>query len=161
MSTETQKQKEGRITSVIGAVIDASFVPENMPQIYNALVIDSTNEAGDRIRCTAEVRQLLGDNKVRAVGLSATEGLMRGMKVTDTGSPVSVPVGKETLGRVFNVLGEPVDELGDVQQNTESLPIHRRAPGFIELDTRLAIFETGIKVIDLLEIGRASCRERV
>ena len=150
MSTETQKQKEGRITSIIGAVIDASFVPENMPQIYNALVIDSTNEAGDRIRCTAEVQQLLGDNKVRAVGLSATEGLMRGMKVTDTGSPVSVPVGKETLGRVFNVLGEPVDELGDVQQNTESLPIHRRAPGFIELDTRLAIFETGIKVIDLL-----------
>ena len=150
MSTETQKEKEGRITSVIGAVIDASFVPENMPQIYNALVIDSTNEAGDRIRCTAEVQQLLGDNKVRAVGLSATEGLMRGMKVTDTGSPVSVPVGKETLGRVFNVLGEPVDELGDVQQNTESLPIHRQAPGFIELDTRLAIFETGIKVIDLL-----------
>jgi F-type H+-transporting ATPase subunit beta len=150
MSTETQKQKEGRITSIIGAVIDASFVPENMPQIYNALVIDSTNEAGDRIRCTAEVQQLLGDNKVRAVGLSATEGLMRGMKVTDTGSPVSVPVGKETLGRVFNVLGEPVDELGDVQQNTESLPIHRQAPGFIELDTRLAIFETGIKVIDLL-----------
>lgn len=150
MSTETQKQKEGRITSIIGAVIDASFVPENMPQIYNALIIDSTNEAGDRIRCTAEVQQLLGDNKVRAVGLSATEGLMRGMKVTDTGSPVSVPVGEGTLGRVFNVLGEPVDELGDVQHNTESLPIHRRAPGFIELDTRLAIFETGIKVIDLL-----------
>lgn len=149
MTAQTEKRKEGRVTSIIGPVIDASFLPENLPQIYNALVIDSTNEAGDRIRCTAEVQQLLGDNKVRAVGLSATEGLTRGMTIVDTGAPVSVPVGNTTLGRVFNVLGEPVDELGNVD-TTEKLPIHRQAPAFVQLDTRLAIFETGIKVIDLL-----------
>jgi F-type H+-transporting ATPase subunit beta len=149
MTSETQQRKEGRVASIIGPVIDAHFSPENLPQIYNALVIESKNEAGDQIRCTAEVQQLLGDNKVRAVGLSATEGLMRGMTIVDTGAPVSVPVGKSTLGRVFNVLGEPVDELGDVN-SSETLPIHRQAPEFIELDTRLAIFETGIKVIDLL-----------
>lgn len=149
MTSETQQRKEGRVTSIIGPVIDAHFSPENLPQIYNALVIESKNEAGEQIRCTAEVQQLLGDNKVRAVGLSATEGLMRGMTIVDTGAPVSVPVGKSTLGRVFNVLGEPVDELGDVN-SSETLPIHRQAPEFIELDTRLAIFETGIKVIDLL-----------
>jgi len=149
MTSETQQRKEGRVTSIIGPVIDAHFSPENLPQIYNALIIDSKNEAGDQIRCTAEVQQLLGDNKVRAVGLSATEGLMRGMTIVDTGAPVSVPVGKSTLGRVFNVLGEPVDELGNVNYS-ETLPIHRKAPEFIELDTRLAIFETGIKVIDLL-----------
>jgi len=98
---------------------------------------------------TCEVQQLLGDSCVRAVAMNPTDGLMRGMEVFDTGKPLNVPVGKTTLGRIFNVLGEPVDNLGPVQ-NEESLPIHRTAPAFVDLDTRLSIFETGIKVVDLL-----------
>jgi F-type H+-transporting ATPase subunit beta len=139
----------GRISQIIGPVMDIAFEPGSMPNIYNALVIQGKNEAGDTVAVTCEVQQLLGDGLVRAVSMNATDGLMRGMEVIDTGAPLSVPVGACTLGRIFNVLGEPVDELGDV--NAESkLPIHRTAPAFVELDTKLSIFETGIKVVDLL-----------
>jgi F-type H+-transporting ATPase subunit beta len=145
----TQTKAEGKITQIIGPVLDITFTPEHIPQIYNALVIHSTDNQGDTHSVTAEVQQLLGENTVRAVGMSATEGLMRGLPVIDTGGALSVPVGEPTLGRIFNVIGEPVDELGSVQAQ-ERLPIHREAPAFVELDTKLSIFETGIKVIDLL-----------
>ena len=139
----------GRIVQIIGPVMDVEFPPGKMPNIYNSLVVAGTNEAGVEVKITCEVQQLLGENQVRAVAMSATEGLMRGMTVQDTGAPLSVPVGACTLGRIFNVLGEPVDEQGNVDVSTTS-PIHRRAPEFVELDTKLSIFETGIKVVDLL-----------
>ena len=142
-------QHLGRITQIIGPVLDASFPPGKMPNIYNALVIKGQNLAGQDINVTCEVQQLLGDNKVRAVAMSATDGLMRGMEVIDTGTALSVPVGEVTLGRIFNVLGEPVDNLGSVNAVTK-FTIHRPAPAFTELDTKLSIFETGIKVVDLL-----------
>ena len=140
----------GRITQIIGPVIDAVFPPNKMPNIYNSVVIEGKNEVGEPIKCVAEVQQLLGDNVVRAVSMSATDGLMRGMTVLDTGNALAVPVGKNTLGRIFNVLGEPVDELGGVDMAEGTLPIHRPAPAFVDLDTNLSIFETGIKVVDLL-----------
>ncbi|KAL1368061.1 hypothetical protein AAHE18_02G093200 [Arachis hypogaea] len=120
-----------------------------MPNIYNALVVKGRDIVGQQINVTCEVQQLLGNNRVRAVAMSATDGLMRGMKVIDTGAPLSVPVGGATLGRIFNVLGEPIDNLGPVDTRTAS-PIHRSAPAFIQLDTKLSIFETGIKVVDIL-----------
>ncbi|CAM6042369.1 unnamed protein product, partial [Sphagnum compactum] len=120
-----------------------------MPNIYNSLIVKGQNTAGQEINVTCEVQQLLGNNKVRAVAMSATDGLMRGMRVIDTGAPLSVPVGEATLGRIFNVLGEPVDNLGPVDAGT-TFPIHRSAPAFTQLDTKLSIFETGIKVVDLL-----------
>nr|YP_010733679.1 ATP synthase CF1 beta subunit [Gayralia brasiliensis]YP_010733753.1 ATP synthase CF1 beta subunit [Monostroma nitidum]WEG92950.1 ATP synthase CF1 beta subunit [Gayralia brasiliensis]WEG93024.1 ATP synthase CF1 beta subunit [Monostroma nitidum] len=148
LSTQT-KNNVGSITQIIGPVIDAAFAPGAMPNIYNALVIKGKNEAGQDVAVTCEVQQLLGDHCVRAVAMTATDGLMRGMDVLDTGDPLSVPVGKSTLGRIFNVLGEPVDGLAAVE-GKENLPIHRKAPAFVDLDTKLAIFETGIKVVDLL-----------
>ncbi len=139
----------GRVVQVIGPVIDIVFAKGQVPNIYNALTIKSKNAAGLDVAVTVEVQQLLGDNAVRAVSMLPTEGLMRGMEVLDTQKPLSVPVGPETLGRIFNVLGEPVDELGPVNA-TQSNIIHRQAPTFVDLDTRLSIFETGIKVVDLL-----------
>ena len=139
----------GRITQIIGPVIDVAFSPNKMPNIYNALVVEGKNDAGEDLRIVAEVQQLLGDNLVRAVSMSATDGLMRGMTVVDTGAALSVPVGKTTLGRIFNVLGDPVDELGPCAAEG-SMVIHRKAPAFVDLDTELSIFETGIKVVDLL-----------
>ena len=147
-STKTETNL-GRITQIIGPVLDVAFAPNKMPNIYNALVVEGKNDAGDDIRIVAEVQQLLGDNLVRAVSMSATDGLMRGMTVVDTGAALSVPVGKTTLGRIFNVLGDPVDELGPCTAEG-TLPIHRNAPAFVDLDTELSIFETGIKVVDLL-----------
>jgi len=139
----------GRIVQVIGPVVDIVFANGQVPNIYNALTIKSKNAAGKDVSTTVEVQQLLGDNGVRAVSMLPTEGLMRGMEVLDTQGPVTVPVGPETLGRIFNVLGEPVDELGPVTIN-QTNPIHRASPTFVDLDTRLSIFETGIKVVDLL-----------
>nr|YP_005090075.1 ATP synthase CF1 beta chain [Fucus vesiculosus]Q2PQH4.1 RecName: Full=ATP synthase subunit beta, chloroplastic; AltName: Full=ATP synthase F1 sector subunit beta; AltName: Full=F-ATPase subunit beta [Fucus vesiculosus]ABC25543.1 ATP synthase CF1 beta subunit [Fucus vesiculosus]AVZ00595.1 ATP synthase CF1 beta chain [Fucus spiralis]CAX12455.1 ATP synthase CF1 beta chain [Fucus vesiculosus] len=134
----------GYITQVIGPVIDAVFSSGVLPKIYNALEVEGKDGP---IIC--EVQQLLGDNRVRAISMSATDGLQRGVKVYDTKAPISVPVGKTTLGRIFNVLGQPIDNLGDTPSN-ETLPIHRSAPAFTDLETRPAIFETGIKVVDLL-----------
>nr|ACH47709.1 ATP synthase CF1 beta subunit [Monsonia vanderietiae] len=145
----TSSLKAGRIDQIIGPVLDVVFPPGKLPYIYNALVVQGRDTVGQQIHVTCEVQQLLGNNRVRAVAMSATDGLMRGMEVIDTGAPLSVPVGGATLGRIFNVLGEPVDNLGPVDTRTTS-PIHRPAPAFIELDTKLSIFETGIKVVDLL-----------
>lgn len=149
MKTSVKTQKKGRIIQIIGPVIDVVFPPGKMPNIYNAIVVSGKNGASEEISVTCEVQQLLGDHCVRAVSMSATDGLMRGMDVLDTGNPLTVPVGQETLGRIFNVLGEPVDNLGPVE-NKEALPIHRSAPAFVDLDTKLSIFESGIKVVDLL-----------
>ena len=139
----------GTVVQIIGPVMDISFPSGKMPNIYNSLVIEIKDELGENMRVVCEVQQLLGDNLVRAISMSATDGLQRGVKVVDTGAALRVPVGATTLGRIFNVLGEPVDQMGSVDYGT-LLPIHRSAPSFTELDTRLSIFETGIKVVDLL-----------
>jgi len=135
----------GYVTQIIGPVIDAVFPAGNLPKIYNALTV---TYSGKIVVC--EVQQLLGDNKVRAVSMSSTDGLQRGVEVIDTGAAIAVPVGTPTLGRIFNILGEPVDNGKDIEAETERLPIHREAPAFTDLDTKPAVFETGIKVVDLL-----------
>ena len=149
MVTTTEKANIGVITQIIGPVVDVEFASGKMPQIYNALKIQGKNEAGQDVSVTCEVQQLLGDNQVRAVAMSTTDGLVRGMDVVDTGAPINVPVGKPTLGRIFNVLGEPVDNRGPVDTQ-ETFPIHRPAPKLTDLETKPSVFETGIKVIDLL-----------
>jgi F-type H+-transporting ATPase subunit beta len=136
--------KTGFISQIIGPVVDVEFPSGELPKIYNALVITS-----DDTSITCEVQQLLGNNKVRAVSMTSTDGLKRGASVLDTGAPITVPVGAATLGRIFNVLGEPVDEMGPVTSES-GLPIHRQAPLFSDLDTTPSVFETGIKVVDLL-----------
>jgi len=149
MSDSQQTKNVGRVIQIIGPVLDIVFTKGQVPNIYNALTISAKNAAGLELAVTCEVQQLLGDNAIRAVSMQPTDGLMRGMEVLDTGKPLSVPVGKGTLGRIFNVLGEPVDNMGPVKVEA-TLPIHRKAPAFVDLDTRLSIFETGIKVVDLL-----------
>lgn len=134
----------GLITQIIGPVVDVEFADGKLPKIYNALKI---GEGDSAVIC--EVQQLLGNNKVRAVSMTSTDGLKRGMSVADLGDAISVPVGKATLGRIFNVLGEPVDEMGPVSMEVTS-SIHRKSPAFTELETKPSIFETGIKVVDLL-----------
>jgi F-type H+-transporting ATPase subunit beta len=141
-------QHTGRIVQIIGSTFDAEFGEGHLPEIYNALHIDAEYK-GVSIRLTGEVQQQLGGNRVRCVALGTTDGLVRGMEVIDTGKPVSVPVGKETLGRVFNLLGEPIDGRGPIEAK-EWRPIHRDPPGFAELSPKTELFETGIKVIDLL-----------
>jgi F-type H+-transporting ATPase subunit beta len=149
MVTTTEKTNIGVITRIIGPVVDVEFTSGKMPQIYNALKIEGKNEAGQDVSVTCEVQQLLGDNQVRAVSMSTTDGLVRGMEVLDTGAPITVPVGPGTLGRIFNVLGEPVDNMGPVNSE-DSFPIHRPAPKMTDLETTASVFETGIKVLDLL-----------
>jgi F-type H+-transporting ATPase subunit beta len=136
---------KGYVSQIIGPVLDIEFPSGNLPPIYSALKIATTDGIGNIV----EVQQLLGDNKVRAVSMRSTDGLKRGVEALDLGAPISVPVGTPTLGRIFNVIGEPVDEQGDVSLD-ETLPIHREAPAFTELETKPSIFETGIKVVDLL-----------
>lgn len=143
---EINKENVGYISQIIGPVVDITFLSGKLPKIYNAIKINSGN---GEIYC--EVQQLLGDNRVRAVAMSSTDGLKRGAEAIDTQLPISVPVGTPTLGRIFNVLGVPVDELGEIDSTTTTfLPIHRNAPSFVELETKPSIFETGIKVVDLL-----------
>ena len=149
MVTTAEKANIGYITQIIGPVVDVKFPNGQMPQIYNALTIKGKNEAGQDVSVTCEVQQLLGDTQVRAVSMSTTDGLVRGMEVTDTGAAITVPVGAATLGRIFNVLGEPVDNMGPVN-NEATFPIHRPAPKFTDLETKPSVFETGIKVLDLL-----------
>jgi len=139
----------GKIVQVIGPVIDVEFAPKKLPEIYTALKIEQETDQG-KIEMVAEVQQHLGDNQVRAVAMSSTDGLIRGMEVIDTGAPISVPVGKETLGRIFNLLGEPID-YGPPVVTKKRYPIHRDPPAFPTLEPKTEIFETGIKVIDLLE----------
>ena len=136
---------KGYVTQIIGPVLDIKFPDGNLPPIYSAIKI----ALEDGTETIVEVQQLLGDNKVRAVSMRSTDGLKRGVEAIDLGSPITVPVGTPTLGRIFNVIGEPVDEQGEVNYN-ETLPIHRDAPAFTELETKPSIFETGIKVVDLL-----------
>lgn len=136
--------KTGFITQIIGPVVDVEFPNGELPRIYNAIVI---GEGDSSVTC--EVQQLLGSNKVRAVSMTSTDGLKRGTSVKNTGEPITVPVGVPTLGRIFNVLGQPVDELGPCEASS-GLPIHRAAPAFVDLDTKPSVFETGIKVVDLL-----------
>lgn len=147
MSTATEN-RVGRITQVIGSTFDAEFPEGQLPPIYNAVKINS-DQKGVKIDLTGEIQQHLGGGRVRCVALGSTEGLMRGLECVDTGKPISVPVGKETLGRVFNVLGEPVDQRGPVNAD-DYWPIHRHAPTVDQLSTNTELFETGIKVIDLL-----------
>lgn len=136
---------KGYVTQIIGPVLDIKFPDGNLPPIYSAIKIATEDGLGNIV----EVQQLLGDNKVRAVSMRSTDGLKRGVEAVDLGAPISVPVGVTTLGRIFNVIGEPVDEQGEVSYD-ETLPIHREAPAFTELETKPSIFETGIKVVDLL-----------
>ena len=136
---------KGYVCQIIGPVLDIEFPDGNLPPIYSAIKIETADGIGNIV----EVQQLLGDNKVRAVSMRSTDGLKRGVEAVDLGSPITVPVGTPTLGRIFNVIGEPVDEQGDVSLD-ETLPIHRDAPAFTELETKPSIFETGIKVVDLL-----------
>ncbi|NJL85178.1 MAG: F0F1 ATP synthase subunit beta [Leptolyngbyaceae cyanobacterium SM1_1_3] len=149
MVTTAEKTNTGSVVQVIGPVVDVQFPSGQLPKIYNALKISGTNAIGQEVSVTCEVQQLLGDSQVRAVSMSSTDGLVRGMEVADLGIPISVPVGKATLGRIFNVLGEPIDEKGPVEAEA-TFPIHRDAPKLVELETKPAVFETGIKVIDLL-----------
>ena len=139
---------KGTITQVIGTVLDISFEGSELPEIYNALEIDIERD-GEKSLLVAEVQQHMGGDSVRAVALSTTDGLVRGQEVRDTGAPISVPVGEPTLGRIFNVLGEPVDEAGPVDVKKRR-PIHAKAPSLEDLEPKTEIFETGIKVIDLL-----------
>jgi F-type H+/Na+-transporting ATPase subunit beta len=144
----TKEMVDGKIIQVIGSTFDVEFPEGHLPEIYNAVRIDGTAK-GVTIRLVGEVQQHLGGNRVRCVALGSTEGLYRGMTAVDTGSPVRVPVGKETLGRVFNLLGEPIDGRGPVG-NTETRPIHAKPPAFADLSSKTELFTTGIKVIDLL-----------
>jgi F-type H+-transporting ATPase subunit beta len=146
-------ENTGRVVQVIGPVLDVEFEAAHLPDIYNALKLKTTNEAGQEIELVAEVQQHIGRGQVRAVSMSSTDGVTRGMEVTDTGASISVPVGEPALGRILNVLGEPVDELGPVGgegAEVERWPIHRQAPRFDQLEPKTEIFETGIKVVDLL-----------
>ena len=147
MSTATETFT-GHVTQVIGSTFDVEFPSGHMPPIYNALKITSDHK-GVQVDLTGEVQQHLGGGRVRAIALGSTDGMMRGMDVVDTGKPISVPVGEQTLGRVFNVLGEPIDGRGPVD-TTETRPIHRQAPTVDQLSTNTEVFETGIKVVDLL-----------
>lgn len=141
---------KGRVVSVMGPVVDLEFERGSLPEILNAVKIEEKAPAGGvDINLTLEVAVHLGDNMVRAVAMSTTDGLVRGMTAVDTGAPITIPVGAPTLGRVFNVLGEPIDQAGDAKSEI-NLPIHRPAPAFDELSTQAEILETGIKVIDLL-----------
>ena len=144
---------KGRVVQVIGPVVDAEFSKGELPEIYHALRVETPEDqktGRPEIRLTLEVAQHLGENRVRAVAMSSTDGLVRGMEVVDTGAPISMPVGRETLGRLLNVLGEPIDGKGPVKAK-KTLPIHRPAPALLEQETKTEVLETGIKVVDLLE----------
>ena len=149
MSTAIASEtKNGKVTQVIGSTFDVEFPESNLPAIYNAVRIDADHK-GIKLQLVGEVQQHLGGGKVRCVALGSTDGLIRGQEVVDTGAPISVPVGPATLGRVFNLLGEPIDNRGEVHTD-ERWSIHRDAPPVSELSTKTELFETGIKVIDLL-----------
>ncbi|WP_038039993.1 F0F1 ATP synthase subunit beta [Thermorudis peleae] len=136
----------GRIVQIQGVVVDVEFPPGHLPEIYNALVVEREGQEP----LVLEVQQHLGNDWVRAVAMSTTDGLRRGMPVRDTGGPIMVPVGPVTLGRIFNVVGEPIDEQGPIPPDAERYPIHRPAPSFEEQSTEVEVFETGLKVIDLI-----------
>jgi F-type H+/Na+-transporting ATPase subunit beta len=144
------KPSVGKVVQVIGPVLDVEFEPEHLPELYNALRIDAPGNGTPPIRLIAEVQQHIGRNQVRAVAMTSTDGLVRGMDVVDTGEPITVPVGNAALGRILNVLGEPVDEGEPIPADVERWPIHRETPKFVDLEPKTEVFETGIKVIDLI-----------
>src|SRR5213083_1264022 len=146
MATKTQeKHSIGKVVQVIGPVLDVEFEPEQLPELYNAVTVKV-----DSGQLVAEVEQHIGRNQVRAVAMSSTDGVVRGMEVVDTGKPITVPVGQAALGRILNVLGEPVDEGDPIPPDAERWPIHRETPKFVDLEPKTEVFETGIKVIDLI-----------
>jgi len=140
----------GKVVQVIGPVLDVEFEAEHLPEIYNALEIDQNSDGGGHVRLVAEVQQHIGRNQVRAVAMSSTDGVERGMDVTDLDGPISVPVGNAALGRILNVLGEPVDNGPPIPKDTPRWAIHRASPAFVNLEPKTELFETGIKVIDLI-----------
>jgi F-type H+/Na+-transporting ATPase subunit beta len=151
MPGNKDKENIGRVVQVIGPVLDVEFQEHHLPEIYNAVRITSEGfDVPEPIDVVAEVQQHLGEGRVRTVAMKPTEGIVRGMNVIDTGGPITVPVGRATLGRILNVLGEPVDNLGEVHAKIR-YPIHRSAPSLEDQSTQLEMFETGIKVVDLME----------
>jgi len=149
--TKSGRDNEGKVVQVIGPVVDVQFPSANLPPIYNAIQIDAGGTGGESGGpLIVEVAQHLGENAVRCVAMSSTAGLVRGVRAVDTGGPITVPVGPGTLGRIINVVGEPVDELGPIDAK-ERYPIHRLAPSLQDIDTKTEMFETGLKVVDLLE----------
>src|SRR6056297_2195931 len=147
---EHMAENIGKVVQVIGPVLDIEFDPAHLPEIYNAVRVKATSESGEDLDVTAEVQQHIGRGQVRAVSMSSTDGIQRGMDAIDTGSAISVPVGEAALGRIMNVLGEPVDEAGEIPADVRRDPIHRQPPKFDQLEPKTEIFETGIKVVDLL-----------
>jgi F-type H+-transporting ATPase subunit beta len=150
MATATAIHNIGKVVQVIGPVLDVEFEAEHLPELYNALDITAKAEDGSDIRVVSEVQQHIGRNQVRAVAMSSTDSVVRGMEVVDTGGPISVPVGAPALGRILNVLGEPVDNGPPIPKDALRWPIHRKRPDFVNLEPKTEIFETGIKVIDLI-----------
>ena len=150
MATATAVHNIGKVVQVIGPVLDVEFEAEHLPELYNALEINAKNAAGDAVRVVVEVQQHIGRNQVRAVAMSSTDGVIRGMEVIDTGAAITVPVGKTALGRILNVLGEPVDNGAPIPKDALRWPIHRKRPDFVNLEPKTEIFETGIKVVDLI-----------
>ena len=146
-------EKEGLITQVIGPVIDVEFASGVLPEINDAIeiIVSDTN------KIVAEVQQHLGENRIRSVAMSSTDGIKRGMKVINTGEPIKIPVGKNILGRILNVLGQPVDNAGSVDTDTY-LPIHRKSPTLVDQNTDIQILETGIKAIDYYGYKRVCTR---
>src|SRR5688572_16294896 len=150
MATAIATQQVGRVVQVIGPVLDVEFESGHLPELYNALEINATTDSGQVIRVTVEVQQHIGRNQVRAVAMSSTDGVQRGMDAVDTGSAITVPVGEAALGRILNVLGNPVDNGPPIPRSVERWPIHRKSPDFVTLEPKTEVFETGIKVIDLI-----------
>ncbi len=147
---QEKKANFGKVVQVIGPVLDVEFESEHLPELYNALRIREKTDAGANIDVVVEVQQHIGRNQVRAVAMSSTDAVVRGMRVEDTGGPITVPVGDAALGRILNVLGNPVDNGAPIPDNVERWPIHRPSPEFADLEPKTEIFETGIKVVDLI-----------
>ena len=150
MATATAIHNIGKVVQIIGPVLDVEFEAEHLPELYNALEITGTAPDGEQIKVVAEVQQHIGRNQVRAVAMSSTDAVVRGMEVVDSGGPISVPVGAPALGRILNVLGDPVDNGDPIPKDALRWPIHRKRPDFVNLEPKTEIFETGIKVVDLV-----------
>jgi F-type H+/Na+-transporting ATPase subunit beta len=149
-AAEAKKTNYGKVVQVIGPVLDVEFESEHLPELYNALRIREKSDSGANIDVVVEVQQHIGRNQVRAVAMSSTDAVVRGMSVEDTGGPITVPVGNAALGRILNVLGNPVDNGPAIPDSVERWPIHRPAPQFADLEPKTEVFETGIKVVDLI-----------
>jgi F-type H+-transporting ATPase subunit beta len=148
--TAVAAHTSGKVVQIIGPVLDVEFENDHLPELYNAILINFTDADGRPTKVVAEVQQHIGRNQVRAVAMSTTDGVQRGMEAIDTGSAITVPVGAPALGRILNVLGEPVDNGADIPASAERWPIHRQRPDFVNLEPKTQVFETGIKVIDLI-----------